>query len=100
VRDDFSRVDNRLDAAMQIEQAERYIRRIIGEEHATGLFAYPDGRASDYLRREYFPQQHEICAAFGTQSGKVTGTSDRWYLPRYVCGNHWSTPEGLVGLLT
>jgi hypothetical protein len=99
VRDDFSRVDNQLDAAMQIEQAESYIRQIIGKEHATGLFAYPDGRASDYLKREYFPRQREIRAAFGTQPGTVTGASDRWYLPRYICGNHWTTPEGLANLL-
>ena len=99
VRNDFSSIDNPQDALMQIEQAERYIRRVIGEEHATGLFAYPDGRASDYLRQEYFPRQERIRAAFGTHPGKVTVSSDRWLLPRYVCGDHWTQAEGLAELL-
>lgn len=99
VRDDFSRVDNAQDAAMQIEQAEAYIRRIIGEEYATGLFAYPDGRSSAWLVEEYFPAQDLIVAAFGTHPAHVTADSNRWNLPRYVCGDHWASPEALAALL-
>ena len=99
LRDDFSSVDTLQDARMQIEQAETYIRRIVGAERATGLFAYPDGRCSDYLRREYFPGQTAIRAAFGTHPGRVDASSDRWYLPRYVCGGHWTSPAELAALL-
>ena len=98
-RDDFSRVDSLHDARMQIEQAESYIRWIVGEGRSTGLFAYPDGRCSEYLRQEYFPGQTAICAAFGTHPGCIDASSDRWYLPRYVCGDHWSSPEQLQALL-
>lgn len=99
VRDDFSGVDNAQDAAMQIEQAEAFIRQTVGEEYATGLFAYPDGRSNGFLRSEYFPGQSRIRAAFGTSPGRVSGASDRWDLPRYVCGDHWSAPGELVDLL-
>lgn len=84
---------------MQIEQAEAFIRKTVGEEHAIGLFAYPDGRSSGFLRSEYFPGQNRIRAAFGTSPGRVSGASDRWDLPRYVCGDHWSTPDELADLL-
>jgi len=99
VRNDFSRVDTLLDARMQIEQAESYIRRVVGAGRSTGLFAYPDGRSSEFLRREYLPGQSMIRAAFGTHPGRVDASSDRWYLPRYVCGDHWSSPEQLSALL-
>ena len=98
-RDDFSQVDNAHDAAMQIEQAEAYIRQVIGAEHAIGLFAYPGGKASRYLVEEYFPAQGLIRAAFGTGGQPVSIQSNRWHLPRYVCGEHWSSPAELAVLL-
>jgi peptidoglycan/xylan/chitin deacetylase (PgdA/CDA1 family) len=66
------------------------------------LFAYPYGDASDYLVREYFPAHHRrigVAAAFGTGAAPVTEASDRWQLPRYVCGDHWRSPGELEKLL-
>ncbi|MEX0915271.1 MAG: polysaccharide deacetylase family protein [Wenzhouxiangellaceae bacterium] len=99
VRDDFSRVDNALDAALQIEQAERFIRQVVGEEYASGLFAYPDGKYSAYLVDEYFPSRQTIHAAFTTAGRPVTADADRWRIPRYCCGDHWDSPDSLCALL-
>jgi len=66
------------------------------------LFAYPWGQASDFLRCEYFPgarEQHRCLAAFGTEPGFIHSGSDRWCLPRFVCGYHWRSPEDLAALL-
>ena len=45
------------------------------------FFAYPYGTSSTYIRENYFPEH-------------VTMQSNRWSLPRYVCGSDWKTPEG------
>jgi len=66
------------------------------------LFAYPWGQASDYLRFEFFPQyvaEHGCQAAFGTEPEPMHGGCDRWYLPRYVCGQHWRDPADLSDIL-
>jgi hypothetical protein len=98
-RNDFSQVDNAIDAAMQIQQAEDYIRRTIGDGHATGLFAYPDGKSNPYLVSEFFPAQENVLAAFTTGGRRVDANTDRWLIPRYVCGEHWNSPDALVRLL-
>jgi len=98
-RNDFSQVDNALDAGMQIQQAEDFIRETISDEFATGLFAYPDGKTHRYLLTEFFPAQQSIRAAF-TTGGEHTGPdTDRWQIPRYVCGDHWNSTDALVQLL-
>lgn len=99
VRDDFSRVDNAVDAAMQITQAEHYIRQVVGAERARGLFAYPDGKSCSYLTDTYFPSQELIMAAFTTAGQPVTADSSRWLIPRYCCGEHWNSPASLRELL-
>jgi len=98
-RNDFSQVDNAVDAGMQIQQAEDFIRQTIGDDLATGLFAYPDGKTHRYLLTKFFPGQQSIRAAF-TTGGKHAGPeTDRWLIPRYVCGNHWKSTDALVQLL-
>ena len=65
-------------------------------------FAYPFGESSAYIRSEFFPQQSEVhgCrAALGTEPGPVTESSDRWNLPRYVCGRDWKSPQELLALI-
>lgn len=69
---------------------------------ATALFAYPYGEANDFLVQEYFPRQHErigVKAAFASEGGPVTEASNRWLLPRYVFGHHWTSPAELSCLL-
>lgn len=66
------------------------------------LFAYPFGESSEFLRRDWFPAQqhrHRCRAAVGTEPGPVTQASDRWNLPRLVCGRDWTTPDELLAQL-
>ncbi len=99
VRNDFSQVDNAVDAGMQIKQAEDFIRETIGDNLATGLFAYPDGKTHRYLLTEFFPGQQAIRAAFTTDGQHVGPDTDRWLIPRYVCGDHWNSTDELAELL-
>lgn len=68
----------------------------------TRLFAYPYGEANDYLAEDYLPRhrdEHGLDAAFTTRPAPIEATSDRWRLPRYVCGHDWRSPEALAQLL-
>ncbi|MEJ8568793.1 polysaccharide deacetylase family protein [Elongatibacter sediminis] len=65
-------------------------------------FAYPFGESSRYIRETFFPEfpaVHGCRAALGTDPGPVTAKSNRWDLPRYVCGRDWTTPDELIALL-
>ncbi len=42
---------------------------------------------------------HRLRAAFGTDARPVGLDSDRWNLPRYVCGRDWRSPDALVQFL-
>lgn len=67
-----------------------------------GLFAYPYGHCSDYLVRDYLPgfrDQHRQRAAFTTEPTPMHAGGDRWRIGRYVCGDHWRSPEGLQAIL-
>lgn len=95
----FSVADER-QADLQVRQAGEWIAQRSGRWPA--LFAYPWGQASDYLRVEYFPREraaHRCSAAFGTEPGILHPGCDRWYLPRFVCGQHWRSPDELKHLL-
>jgi peptidoglycan/xylan/chitin deacetylase (PgdA/CDA1 family) len=66
------------------------------------LFAYPFGESSAYIRESFFPGQpnvHGCSAALGTAPAKVSRDSDRWNLPRYVCGRDWRSTEELADLI-
>lgn len=97
----FLGIDNEADADVQITAAQRYIWfRTAGM--SAPYFAYPYGEAPDYLRREYFPgfpERHRIRAAFGTQGAYAAPGLDRWHIPRFVCGQHWRSPEELQAIL-
>ena len=97
----FRSIDSYADADAQIRQASDYIDRIC-VPHRTSLFAYPYGETNEYLREEYLPRfrdEHRMQAAFATGAEPLTRTSDRWALPRYVCGHDWKTPGELLKLL-
>jgi hypothetical protein len=100
-RGSFLPVDTRERADAEIAQAARAIDAVI-EPARTTLFCYPFGHVNDYLRTDYLPQQqvtHGMRAAFGDGAVPVARDSDRWNLPRYVCGWHWRSPEQLRAIL-
>jgi peptidoglycan/xylan/chitin deacetylase (PgdA/CDA1 family) len=97
----FRSIDNWIVADAELRQASDWLdARCAGQR--TRLLAYPYGEANDYLVREYLPrfgQQHRLQAAFTTEPAPLTAASDRWRLPRYVCGRDWQAPEGLRRIL-
>ncbi len=97
----FHGIDTYRDANVQVRVARVAIENVLGHP-CTRLFAYPYGHDAEYLRDEYFPRQqfeHGHLAAFSTAGSPVTRESNRWSVPRYVCGQHWSTPDELDTLL-
>lgn len=85
---------------------EQVVRAALEIEHHTGrrpaYFCYPFGESSEYIRDVFFPEfpdQHGCRAALGTEAGVVTRATNRWNLPRYVCGRDWSSPQALLALL-
>jgi hypothetical protein len=100
-RGTFYPVDNRARADAEIAAAARAIDAVIAPQR-TSLFCYPYSHVSDYLRQEYFPRfgsVHGMRAAFGDGAMPVTRDSDRWNLPRYICGHHWKSPHELHAIL-
>lgn len=101
-RGSFHPVDNRERADAEIAAATRAIAAVIAPARTT-LFCYPYSHVNDYLRTDYFPgheSAHGMRAAFGDGAAPVTLSSDRWNLPRYICGWHWKSPEELHAILT
>lgn len=85
---------------------EQVVRAAASIESRTGrwprFFAYPFGQSSAYIRDTFFPgftEVHGCRAAFGTEPGKVTEDSNRWNLPRFVCGRDWKSSEELLELV-
>jgi peptidoglycan/xylan/chitin deacetylase (PgdA/CDA1 family) len=101
VANTFETVDTRELADYQIRQAYDYIARK-ARNAAADLFAYPFGETNEFLLREYLPAgpaRTGVRAAFTTEPAHVTQQSNRWALPRYVCGSAWTSPDGLRALL-
>ncbi|MAL95239.1 MAG: hypothetical protein CME40_09195 [Haliea sp.] len=98
----FFRIDSFEDAERQIADAQQYI-----DEKTNGLtipvFCYPYGHVPEYLKNTYFPENADrigLRAAFSTAGASVTPHSDRWALPRFVCGLDWKTGEEFERLLS
>jgi hypothetical protein len=101
VRGSFLAVDDAERADAQIAAATRHLETAIAPFRAH-LFCYPYAEVNDYLRTEYLPRhvdRHGMDAAFGAGAEPVTEASDRWNLPRYVCGWHWKDPGELAAIL-
>lgn len=95
----FFVIDNSEDAERQILDAEDYIAARLGELNVR-MFAYPYGHVNAFLRDEFLPRHAErFRAAFGTAGDYMTEQSNRWDIPRFVCGEHWSRPEELEAIL-
>lgn len=100
-RGDFRLIDTEAECRGEVDRASDYIERVSGRRPR--FFAYPYGQASDYLRGEYLPRfgpELGLDAALGCDPEPVTPASDRWFLPRYMCGRDWSSPNGLERLLS
>lgn len=97
----FANLHDEAAADAEIRQASDWLDARLPQRR-TRLFAYPYGEYSDYLVHEYLPRQqaaHRLEAAFTTEPAPIAPGSDRWRLPRYVCGPHWNSPEALRVLL-
>ena len=98
----FLRIRNLASARAEILMNGRYIEQKIGE-HA-GIFAYPYGRVTTYLRETYFPdyiEEHGIYAAYATGGTYVTRDSDPYALGRFTRapGGDWNEEAGLRRIL-
>lgn len=96
----FFEIKTEESADWEVSLAQTYIKNSSGREPK--LFAYPYGDVSEYLRDEYFPARAEkigLLGAFSTGGQLVTPTTCRWEIPRFVCGNHWKHPSGLIELV-
>ncbi len=98
-RNDFTVVDNYIDADREIRKASDFVRLKAG---SCGLFAYPFGHTNEFLVREYMPErqaEHGCLAAFGAQGHGVRVEDGVWNISRMICGHHWREPEGLLELI-
>lgn len=99
VRADFTQVTTDDDADAQIGAAQRFLHARTGGRNAP-YFAYPFGHWNAFLAEHWLPRHGVgIEAAFTTDPRPVSPGEDVWRLPRYVCGQHWRTPQSLVTLL-
>jgi len=99
-RGSFHTVDTHEQCVQQVAQAAGAIEAITGRWPQ--YFAYPFGESSPYIREQFFPGHTEVhgCrAALGTEPGALTTSSDRWNLPRFVCGRDWKSPQELLSLI-
>ncbi len=101
VRADFMQVSTAADANAQIRDAMAYI-----DAHTDGraapFFAYPFGHCNDFLADVYLPSEGKgvgLRAAFTTEPEVIDGSQSVWRLPRFTCGHHWRSPEGLAAIL-
>lgn len=96
----FDAIEDFETADAEILDAEKYIREKT-EGRSLPYFAYPYGHSNAFLVEEYFPARSEwFQAAFTTAGRPVVVSDSRWQLPRFVCGDHWKSPEGLMSILS
>lgn len=101
IKGSFHEITTFADAEAQIAAAQHYIAQVT-DNNAIPVFGYPYGHVPPYLSDEYFPQHGErlgIQAAFGTDAASARPTTNRWNIPRFVCGGHWKTPADFTALL-
>jgi hypothetical protein len=100
-RGTFTTIDDYANADAEIRQASEWLDARL-PMRKTRLFAYPYGDSNDYLVCDYLPRrihEHGLSAAFAGHPQPVERDSNRWLLPRYVCGLHWHAPGELEALL-
>lgn len=99
-RGNFRVIDHRAAAEYEIVQADDYLARM-APNPARALFAYPYGHSNPYLADDFFPHiaAGRFAAAFTGDPAYWTRQSDRWRVPRFVCGSDWKSPAGLASIL-
>ena len=100
VRGDFHAVTTEDQANFEIAQAQDYLEARL--RRRPSLFCYPFGHVSPFLHDDWLPRNGPplgLDAAFGDGAAPVTQTTDRWNVPRYICGWHWKTKDELARLL-
>lgn len=100
-RGTFKSIDNMELADHQIRQATQYIDSVLGLGN-TRFFAFPYGESNDFLLHDYLPneaQSHRIQMALTTDPDYLRRDTNRYAVPRFVCGRDWNTPDGLVKIL-
>jgi len=101
VRGDFHAVADEDQADYEIAQAQDFLADRLGRRPR--IFCYPFGHVGEFIHDEWLPRRGPaigLDAAVGDGAVPVTEESDRWNLPRYVCGWHWKTPDELSAILT
>jgi len=96
----FRLIETESECRAEVERASDYIEFRSGRRPR--FFAYPYGQASDYLRYEYLPARGRslgLEAALGCTPEPVTPASDRWFLPRFVCGRDWKSAAEFEAVL-
>jgi hypothetical protein len=100
-RGTFTTIDNKELADHEVRTAAEYLWQRVPNAGAR-LFAYPYGEPSPYLVREYLPRyagELRLEAAFTDRAGFLTEATNRWEIPRFVCGRDWKSPSGLAKIL-
>ncbi|MCH9699056.1 MAG: polysaccharide deacetylase family protein [Gammaproteobacteria bacterium] len=96
----FEVIDSYDECDLEVRKASDYILTKTGKEKL--LFAYPWGQYSEEIAFNYFPNyqhQHRVSAAFTTEPELVHSQTNRWLIPRFVCGEQWRSPEEFVKIL-
>lgn len=98
---DFFAVQSIEDARAEIVQAERFIsKRTNGNNER--VFAYPYGHIPEVVAGTFLPgyqAEHGLWAAFGTGGEYLTRETNRWRIPRFVCGEHWKSAGEFEAIL-
>lgn len=100
-RGTFKSITNQALADGQIRRAAAYLSRK-APNPGMHLFAYPYGESTDYLVNEYFERfgrEMGIEAAFGDEPTYLTPSSNKWDLPRFICGRDWKSSSQLLEIL-
>ncbi len=96
----FKDISELAHADQQVRVAGEHIRARCGDASQGRLFAYPYGETSPLLLDAYLPNhRHGMEGAFTDGATPVTAETNRWAIPRYVCGAHWKSTLGLVNIL-
>ena len=100
VRGEFLAVADDDKAEFEIARAQDYLAARLA--FPPRVFCYPFGHIPPFLHDDWLPRrgvQIGLDAAVGDGAQPVTMDSDRWNLPRYICGWHWKSPDELRAIL-